>query len=155
MRKIVKQKTGEDKVKITGKVFRGNFTKIHSFVSPPSTTLGLSTFYWVLIGATSGSLVLIAAIIGACGYKLRNSKGDPGSSGKHSGGNTFIQNDIQINNPATKSWYSSARWKKNKPNNEIILEEHPGNSERPSYRCKELEWVLTMEEQQALDEKDM
>ena len=130
MRKIVKQKTGEEKVKITGKVFRGNFTKINSFVSPPSTTLGLSTFYWVLIGAASGSLILIAAIFGACGYKIRNNRKDPESSGKQSGGNTFIQNDIQIGNSAPRSWYSSARRKKNKPNNEIILEEYPGNSGR-------------------------
>ena len=85
----MKQTTGEDKVKITEEVFRGNFTKTNPFLSPPSTTLGLSTFYWLLIGATSGSLALIAAIVGACGYKLRNSRRDPGPSGKQSGGNTF------------------------------------------------------------------
>ena len=40
MRKIVKQRTGEDKVKITGKVFRGNFTKTNPFLSPRAHALG-------------------------------------------------------------------------------------------------------------------
>ena len=74
MRKIVKQKTGEEKVRITGKVFRGNIRKNNLVLSPPQTTLGLSMFYWVLIGAVSGSLVLVATIAAACGYKIRNNR---------------------------------------------------------------------------------
>ena len=154
MRKIVKQNVGEEKVKITGKVFRGNFTKINSFVSPPSTTLGLSTFYWVLIGAVSGSLVLIATIAGVCGYKIHNGRNTSESSKKTSGGNTFIQNDIQISNPESKFWYSSTRRKKNKSNNAMVLEDYPVQSARIENKCKELEGVLTMEEQQALEEKE-
>ena len=75
MKKIVKQSTGKDRVKITEEEFRGNLSITNPFLNLPSTTLGLSMFYWVLIGATSGSLILIAAINGACGYKVRNSKG--------------------------------------------------------------------------------
>ena len=154
MRKIEKQRTGENKVKITEKVFRGNITKTNLFVNPPSTTLGLSTFYWVLIGAASGSLILVATIFGACGYKIRNNRKDPRPSGVPSGGNTFIQNDIRIGNPASRPWYLSSKRKKNRSNNAIDLEEYPGFSGRTENKCKELEGVLTMEEQQALDEKE-
>merc|ERR1712105_311379 len=76
MRKITKQTVGEKKVKITGKVFRGNFTIANLFNSHPNTTLGLSTFYWVLIGAVSGGIIIIEIISGICGYKLRNKKSD-------------------------------------------------------------------------------
>ena len=138
---------------ITGKVFRGNFTKNNLVLSPPNTTLGLSSFYWILIGAVSGSLVLIAIIAGICGYKIRINRKSSNTDDKPLGGNTFIQNDIQIGNPSTKSWYSSTRRKKNK-NNAMILEEYPEYSGRTENRCKELEGVLTMEEQQALEEKE-
>ena len=151
----MKQKTEEKKVRITEKVFRGNITKNNLVLSPPQTTLGLSMFYWILIGAVSGSLVLVATIAGACGYKIRNNRKDTDSAGKPSGGNTFIQNDIQIGNPASRPWYSSSRRKKNRSNNAMILEEYPGYNGRTENRCKELEGVLTMEEQQALDEKEV
>ena len=111
-------------------------------------------FYWVLIGAVSCSLVLVATIAAACGYKIRNNRKNLESAGKPSGGNTFIQNDIQIGNPATRPWYSSARRKKNRSNNAMILEEYPEVNGKTENRCKELEGVLTMEEQQALDEKE-
>ena len=42
----------------------------------------------------------------------------------------------------------------NRSNNAIYLEEYPGFSGRTENKCKELEGVLTMEEQQALDEKE-
>ena len=147
MRKIVKQTVGEEKVKITGKVFRGNFTKFNSFASRPSTTLGLSTFYWVIIGSVSGSLILIATISGICGYKMHSGKNASDSPRKPSGGNTFIRNDIQIRNPDSKFWFSSIKRKKN---NAMPLEELPVQNER----IKELEGVLTLGEQQALEEKE-
>jgi len=140
MMKIVKQTVGEEKVKITGKVFRGNFTKFNSFVSPPSTTLGLSTFYWVLIGSVSGSLILIATISGICGYKIHSGRNASESPRKTAGGNTFIKNDIQISNPESKFWFSSTRRKKN---NAMILEEYPVQSTRVETKFKELERVLT------------
>ena len=152
MRKIVKLNTGEEKVKITGKVIRGNFTNTNLFASPPSTTLGLSTFYWVLIGSVSGRLVLIATISGVCGYRIHSGRNTSESSKQTSGGNTFIRNDIQISNPESKFWFSSTRRKKN---NAMILEEYPVQSARVENKFKELEGVLTMEEQQALEEKEL
>ena len=85
MRKIVKQNTGATKVKISGKVFRGNFTKTNPFFSPPNTTLGLSTFYWVLIGAVSGSLILFATITGICGYRIHSGRNSSEPSKQTSG----------------------------------------------------------------------
>merc|ERR1712030_100210 len=108
---------------------------------------GLSTFYWVLIGSVSGCLVLIATISGTCGYKIHSGRNASESPRKSAGGNTFIKNDIQIRNPESKSWFNSIKRKKN---NAMMLEEYPVQSAR----IKELEGVLTMEEQQALEEKE-
>merc|ERR1712074_339096 len=102
MRKIVKQTVGEEKDKITGKMFSGNFTKFNSFASRPSTTLGLSTFCWVIIGSVSGSLILIATISGICGYKMHSGKNASDSPR----GNTFIRNEIQVN-PESKFRFCS------------------------------------------------
>ena len=146
MRKIVKQTVGEEKVRITGKVFRGNFTKFNPLASQPSTTLGLSTFYWVIIGSVSGSLILIATLSGICGYKMHSGKNAFNSPNKPSGGNTFIRNEIQVN-PESKFKFCSIRRKKN---NDMRLEEVPIRSEN----IKELEGVLTLGEQQALEEKE-
>ena len=145
----MKQNTGEEKVKITGKVIRGNFTNTNLFASLPSTTLGLSTFYWVLIGSVSGSLVLIATISGVCGYRIHSGRNASESSKQTSGGNTFIRNDIQVH-PESKFWFSSTRRKKNRANNDMTLEDYPVQS-----KFKELEGVLTQEEQQALEGKEI
>lgn len=155
MRKILKQTVGEDRVKITGKVFRGNFNKSNLFTSRPSTTLGLSTFYWILIGSVSGSLILIATISGICGYKIHNGKSATESPRNSSGGNTFVHNDIQINNPESKFRFGSIKRKKN---NAIRLEEIPAQRlediQVQTARIKELEVVLTLGEQQALEAKE-
>ena len=75
------------KVKITGKVFRGNFTIANLISSHPKTTLGLSTFYWVLIGAVSGGIIIIATISGVCGYKLEKQLNEAGGNTSTAGKN--------------------------------------------------------------------
>ena len=108
---------------------------------------------WVLIGAVSGSLILIATISGFCGYKIRNGKSATESPRKSSGGNTFVHNDIQINNPESKFRFGSIKRKKN---NAIRLEEIPEleDIQVQTTRIKELEGVLTLGEQQALEAKE-
>merc|ERR1712105_243349 len=154
MKKIVKQTVGENKVKITGKVFRGNFTISNLFGSRPHTTLGLSTFYWILIGSVSGGIILLAIITGTCGYKFRSKKNSTDSPRKSSGGNTFVRNDIQIN-PESKFRFGSIKRKKN---NTMRLEEIPAQSLEnipvQATKLKELEGVLTLGEQLALEAKE-
>ena len=146
MRKITKQKVGEKRVRITGKIFRGNFTFPNQFYSHPSTTLGLSSFYWILIGAVSGAVLIIAIISGICGYKLRNRNTDTEAAKLPPGGNTFVHNDIQIN-PESRFKFGSF---KRKRNNEDKIEEIP---ETP-IKIKELEGVPTMGELMALEAKE-
>ena len=116
--------------------------------------LGLSTFYWVLIGSVSGSVILIAIISGICGYKLHSKKNTTDSPKKSSGGNTFVHNDIQIN-PESKFRFEYIKRKKN---NSMRLEEIPVQSLEnipvQTTKIKELEGVLTLGEQLALEAKE-
>merc|ERR1712030_210300 len=155
MKKIVKQTMGENKVKITGKVFRGNFTVSNLFGNLPHTTLGLSTFYWILIGSVSGGVIVLPIIAGICGYRFRSKINATDSPRKLSGGNTFVRNDIQIN---TEPKFRLGSFKRKK-NNISRLEEIPAASLEsiPSQTRKfpEQEGILTMGEQLALEAKDL
>ena len=146
MRKIAKQTTGEKAVRITGKVFRGNITFPNQLFSRPSTTLGLSSFYWILIGAVSGAVLIITIISGICGYKLRNRDKETGSATLPAGGTTFVHNEIQIN-PESRFKFGSFKRKKN---NADKIEEFP---EKP-IKFKELEGVPTLGEMMALEAKE-
>ena len=146
MKKITKQKVGEKTVRISGKIFRGNFTFPNQLNNHPNTTLGLSLFYWILIGAVSGAVLIIAIISGICGYKLRNRNSDTESAKLPPGGNTFVHNDIQIN-PESRFRFGSI---KRKRNNAVKLEEIPAKP----VKIKELEGVLTLGEQMALEAKE-
>merc|ERR1712030_290406 len=85
MRKITKNKAGERVVRISGKVFRGNVTFPSYFSGLPKTTLGISTFYWILIGAVSGGVVVIIIISVICIKRLRNTGIETDSSKCHDG----------------------------------------------------------------------
>ena len=107
-----------------------------------------------MIGSVSGSIILIAIISGICGYKLHSKKSTTDSPKKSSGGNTFVHNDIQIN-PESKFRFGSIKRKKN---NTMRLEEIPVESlenipAQPT-KLKELEGVLTLGEQLALEAKE-
>ena len=146
MRKITKQTTGEKAVRITGKVFRGNITFPNQFFSHPSTTLGLSSFYWILIGAVAGAVLIIAIISGICGYKLKNRSKNTEPATLPTGGPTFVHNEIQIN-PESRFKFGSFKRKKN---NADRIEEIP---EKP-IKIKELEGVPTLGEMMALEAKE-
>jgi len=93
-------------------------------------------------------------IAGICGYKLRSGRNTTDSSRKPSGGNTFVHNDIQIN-PESKFGFGSIKRKKN---NTMRLEEIPvqnlENIPVQTTKLKELEGVLTLGEQLALEAKE-
>ena len=146
MRKITKKKVGETAVKISGKVFRGNITFPNHFYSVPKTTLGLSTFYWVLIGAVSGGVLVIIVISGICVYKLRNNNKDTESTSVPTGGNTFVRNEININSEPKAKFGSFKRKKNNTGRLEEILDS-------PT-KCKELEGVPTLGELAAIEAKE-
>merc|ERR1712030_12755 len=149
MRRITKQHTGEKAVKITEKVFRGNFTT-PKFSQPQTKTFwGISLFYWVLIGSITGAVLVLVIIAGICGFKRNKTTGTPG----------FVFNDIDIN-PGGKFRPASMRRKRNNTarleakleDNVEIFEEITEEEEEP-VRCKELEGRLSIEEQQALAAK--
>ena len=148
MRKIEKTTSGEVKVKIHEKEFRGNITNTNMFVTSPNTTLGLSTFYWIIIGIASGTLILITTIFSICKYRSCNTVATQPTV--PAGGNTFIQNNTQLGQSVPRPWSLSSRRKKNRSNNEVILEEFPGFGEKKETRFEELEGVLTLDEQRAL-----
>merc|ERR1712015_317739 len=153
MKKIVKQTVGENKAKITEKVFRGNHTVSNLFGNLPHTTLGISTFYWILIGSVSGGVILLAIIAGICGYRFRSQINAANSPRKSSGGNPLVRNDIQI---TTEPKFRLGSFKRKK-NNISRLEEIPAASLEsiPSQTRKfpEQEKLLTMGEQLALEAK--
>ena len=122
------------------------------FVTSPNTTLGLSTFYWVIIGAASGALLLAATNFSICGYRNFSLAKGASPTGATTGGNTFIQNNTQLGSSVPRPWYLSSRRKKNRSNNEVILEEFPGFSGKQENNCKELEGMQTLDEQRALTE---
>ena len=84
------------KVRIQETEFRGNITNTNLFMTSPSTTLGLSTFYWIIIGAVSVAAILFAVIFSACGYKVFSTGKDLTSSGAPEGRQTFIKNNTNL-----------------------------------------------------------
>jgi hypothetical protein len=142
MRKITKKKTGEKAVKISGKVFRGNVTFPSHFYGIPKTTLGLSTFSWILIGAVSGGVLVIIIISVICIKKLRNNIKDANSANTPAGGPTFVKNEINITSDSKGKLGSFKRKKNNTNRIEEILDS-------PS-KYKELENVPTLGELEAI-----
>jgi hypothetical protein len=94
MKKITKQNKGERTVRITGKVFRGNFTAPTIFNSQQKTMWGMSLFYWILIGTVSGAVLVLIIIAGLCGYKLNKKSSEAGVGQTAPGINTFVHNAI-------------------------------------------------------------
>ena len=96
MKKITKQNVGERTVRITGKVFRGNFSTPAVFQSKQKTMWGISIFYWILISTVAGAVLVLIIIAGICGYKLskKTTEVEPGQL--TSGTNTFVLNNINI-----------------------------------------------------------
>jgi hypothetical protein len=149
MKKITKQNVGERTVRITGKVFRGNFSTPAVFQFKQKTMWGLSLFYWILIGSVAGAVLVLIIIAGICGYKLNKTTSTIGEKQPASGAGTFVLNDINIH-PGTKFRLGSMRKKRN---NATKMEEIEEQEEEPP-RFKELEGVLTIGEQRALERKE-
>merc|ERR1712030_47879 len=112
------------------------------------TTLGISTFYWILIGSVSRGIILLAITAGICGHRFRSKISAANSPKKSSGGNTFVRNDIQIN---TEPKFRLGSFKRQK-NNLARLEEIPAISMEslPSQNRKYPE-----QEQLALEAKEL
>merc|ERR1712090_112177 len=149
MKKITKQNIGEKTVKITEKVFRGNFTTPKFFQSQTNTFWGMSLFYWILIGSITGAVLVLVIIAGICGYKKNKTTGTPG----------FVFNDIDIN-PGGKFRLGSMRRKRNNAASiEAKLEDNSErfeeitNQEEEPIRFKELEGRFSIGEQKALAAK--
>ena len=141
-----KKKVGETAVRISGKIFRGNITFPNQFHSIPKTTLGLSSFYWILIGAVSGGVFIIVIISGICVYKLRNGNKSTESTNMPTGGSTFVRNEININTEPKVKFGSFKR----KKNNADKIEEIPDSPTK----FKELEGVPTLSEISAMEAKE-
>merc|ERR1711984_64139 len=124
MKKITKQNIGENTVKITEKVFRGNFTTPKFFQTQTNTFWGMSLFYWILIGSITGAVLVLVIIAGICGYKRNKTTGTPG----------FVFNDIDIN-PGGKFRLGSMRRKRN---NTAGLEDNTAKLEDKSERFEEI-----------------
>ena len=92
-------------------------------------------------------MLIITIVAGICGYKLRNRENEPNPTKQSAGGNTFVHNNIQIN-PTSKIRFGSL---KRKRNNSLRMEEIPT---QPT-KIKELEGVLTLGEQLALEAKEL
>ena len=157
MKKITKQNTGVRTVRITGKVFRGNFTTPHVFQSKTNTFWGMSLFYWILMASIAGAVLVLLIIAGICGYKLSRKTGTTGTPG-------FVLNDIEIN-PGGKFRLGSYRRKKNNArrleDNTTSLEDDTARFEeitdqkKEPTRFKELEGRLSIGEQKALAAKSI
>ena len=148
MKKITKQNVGERTVRITGKVFKGNFSIPTVFQSRQKTMWGLSLFYWILIGSVSGAVLVLVIIAGICGYKLSRTTSTM-EHGQPTTGAAFVLNDINIH-PGAKFRLGSM---KRKRNNTRKLEEIEDQEDEPT-RFEELEGVLTVGEQKALARKE-
>ena len=151
MKKITKQNVGERTVRITGKVFRGNFSTPPVFQTKQKTMWGMSLFYWILIGSVSGAVLVLIIIAGICGYKLSKTTSAAGPGQPTPGASTFVLNDINIH-PGAKFKLGSMKRKRNNVAKLEELEESEDQVEEP-VRFKELEGVLTLGEQKALEEK--
>merc|ERR1712173_240569 len=150
MKKITKQNVGERTVRITGKVFRGNFSTPAVFQSKQKTMWGMSLFYWILIGSVSGAVLVLIIIAGICGYKLSKTTSAAGTGQPTPGAGTFVLNDINIH-PGAKFKLGSMKRKRNNAAKLDASEELEDHVEEP-VRFKELEGVLTLGEQKALEE---
>merc|ERR1712074_61384 len=155
MRKITKKKTGETAAKISGKVFRGNVTFPSHFSGLPKTTLGISTFYWILIGAVSGGILVIVIVSVICVKRRWNTAIETDSSQDYDGGSnnlpvkgaTFVKNEININSNTKRRLGSFKRKKSNTDMLEEILDS-------PAM-YKELDNVPTMGELAALEIQEL
>ena len=116
----------------------------------PSTTLGLSTFYWIIIGAALVATILFTIIFCVCGYKFFSTGKDQTLSGAPAEGQTFIQNNTNLGFSIPRPWSSDSIEKKCKTKNEISLEEFPGFSGKKEINCEELDGMMTLDEQRAL-----
>jgi len=147
MRKITKKKAGEKAVRISGKVFRGNITFPSYFSGLPKTTLGISTFYWILIGAVTGGVLVIIIISGICVKKLRNNILEAEKNNTPTNSATFVKNEINIKSDGKGRLGSFKRKKSNTTMLEEILD--------PPTTYKELENVPTMGELAAMEAQEL
>ena len=92
---------------------------------------------------------MLIIIAGICGYKLSKTTSAVGPNQPTSGAGTFVLNDINIH-PGAKFKLGSM---KRKRNNTAKLEEVEEPEDGP-VRFKELEGVLTLGEQRALERKE-
>ena len=141
MKKIVKNSANADKAKINEDEFRGNVSTAASGFRFPSTTLGLNTIYWVLMGAVLGGAIITAIIVGICKYHGLGAK--PSASRLPSGG-TVVHNNIQVIPAEPK--FKLVPFKR-KRNNIVGMEEIPVLPE-PEKR------TLTQGELQAIEADD-
>ena len=121
MKTIIKNSANSDKAKINEDEFRGNISTAASGVIFPSTTLGLNTIYWVLMGAILGGVVITVIIVGLCKYHGLGAKPSTSTTMAPSGG-TIVHNNIQVNPAETK--FTLVPFKK-KRSNMMSLEEIP------------------------------
>ena len=136
-------------------VFRGNVTFPSYFSGLPKTTLGISTFYWILIGAVSGGILVIVIVSVICVKRWWNTAIETDSSQDHDGGSnnlpvkgaTFVKNEININSNPKRRLGSFKRKKSNTDMLEEILDS-------PAM-YKELENVPTMGELAALEIQEL
>jgi len=152
MKRITKQNTGKETVKITEKVFRGNITTPKFPQTQSKIFWGMSLFYWIIIGSVTGAVIVLITIAGICGCKQNRTAGAPG----------FVFNDFNIA-PGSRFRLGSMRRKRNNTKslednsdkleeNSERFEEITDQEEEPT-RCKELEGRLSIGEQKALAAK--
>ena len=152
MKRITKQNTGKETVKITEKVFRGNITTPKFPQTQSKIFWGMSLFYWIIIGSVTGAVIVLITIAGICGCKQNRTTGAPG----------FVFNDFNIA-PGSRFRLGSMRRKRNNTKslednsdkleeNSERFEEITDQEEEPT-RCKELEGRLSIGEQKALAAK--
>ena len=119
-----------------------------SATNPPKAILGLSSLYWIIKGGLAGALILAGIVLTICKCKNRKPQHEAPE-----GNNIFIQNNTQLGQSAPRHWSLSSRRKRNKPANEITLDDFPKFNEKQEATLKEIEGALTLDEQQALIER--
>merc|ERR1712131_347364 len=75
----------------------------------PSTTLGLNTIYWILIGAVLGGAIITAITVGLCKYRGDKNKS---STSRRPSGDRVDHNNIHIDPTEPKFKLGSSKRKK-------------------------------------------
>ena len=99
------------------------------------------------MGGFAEALILAGIVLTICKCKNRKPQHEAPE-----GNNIFIQNNTQLGQSVPRHWSLSSRRKRNKPANEIALDDFPEFNKKQEAALKEMEGALTLYEQQALTE---